>query len=133
MRFLIVLFAALATTLAAGSAYSAGDAKRGEKQFSRCKACHSAEAGKNKIGPSLHGVVGRKAGIAEKYKYSKSLAAAGAKGLVWTEENLMEYLEGPTKFLKKYLATKKVSNKMKNRFKKKSLRENIIAYLATQK
>ena len=133
MRFLILLFASLAMTVAAGSAYSAGDAKRGGKQFSRCKACHSVEAGKNKIGPSLHGVVGRKAGTAEKYKYSKSLAAAGAKGLVWSEENLMEYLKGPTKFLKKYLDTKKVHNKMKNRFKKKSLRENIIAYLATQK
>jgi cytochrome c len=132
MRFVIMLFASLAMTVAAGSAYSA-DAKRGEKQFSRCKACHSVEAGKNKIGPSLHAIVGRKAGSEDKYKYSKSLAEAGSKGLVWTEENLMEYLEGPTNFLKKYLKAKKVSNKMKNRFKKKSLRENIIAYLKTQK
>jgi cytochrome c len=132
MRFLIVLFSALAMTMAAGSAYSAGDAKRGEKQFGRCKACHSAEAGKNKIGPSLHGVVGRKAGTAPKYKYSKGMTAASAKGLVWTEDNLMEYLEGPTKFLKKYLGVKTVHNKMKNRFKNKTLRENIIAYLKTQ-
>ena len=133
MRFLIVLFASLAMTVAAGSAYSAGDAKRGAKQFSRCKSCHAVEAGKNKIGPSLHAVVGRKAATEAKYKYSKSLKAAGEKGLVWTEANLMEYLAGPTKFLKKYLEAKKVSNKMKNKFKKKSLRENIIAYLATQK
>jgi len=132
MRFLIVLFASLAMTVAAGSAYSAGDAARGKKQFSRCKACHAVKAGKNKIGPSLHAIVGRKAADA-KYKYSKGLKAAGEKGLVWTEANLMEYLEGPTKFLKKYLGAKKVSNKMKNKFKKKSLRENIIAYLATVK
>jgi len=133
MRFLIILFASLAMTVAAGSAYADGDAKRGEKQFGRCKACHSTDAGKNKIGPSLHGVVGRKAGTAEKYKYSKSLAEAGSKGLVWTEHNLKEYLENPTNFLKKYLKTKSVSNKMKNNFKNEKLRENIIAYLKTVK
>jgi cytochrome c len=129
---LIALFASLAVTAMAGTAYSA-DAKRGEKQFSRCKACHTVEAGKNKIGPTLHAVVGRKAGSVEKYKYSKSLEAAGGKGLVWNDETLMEYLEGPTKFLRKYLGTKKVSNKMKNTFKNKALRENIIAYLKTVK
>lgn len=132
MRFLIMLFASLAMTVAAGTA-SAADAKRGEKQFGRCKACHSTDAGKNKIGPSLHGIVGRKAGTAEKYKYSKSLAEAGSKGLVWTDETLMEYLENPTNFLKKYLKAKSVSNKMKNNFKNKALRENIIAYLKTVK
>ena len=133
MRFLIVLFSALAVTVAAGSAYSAGDAARGKKQYSRCKSCHSIKADKNKIGPSLFAIVGRKAASAKKYKYSKSLKEAGGKGLVWTEDTLMEYLAGPTKFLKKYLKAKKVSNKMKNRFKKKKLRENIIAYLATVK
>ena len=133
MRFLMVLFASLAMTVAAGSAYSAGDAAKGKKQFGRCKACHSVEAGKNKVGPSLHGVVGRKAGTAPKYKYSKSLKAAGEKGLVWTEDKIMEYLAGPTAFLKKYLGVKSVHNKMKNKFKKESLRENIIAYLKTQK
>jgi cytochrome c len=133
MRFLIMLFASLAMTVAAGTAYSDGDAAKGKKQFTRCKACHSVEAGKNKVGPSLHGVVGRKAGTAPKYHYSKSLKAAGEKGLVWTEDNLKEYLEGPTKFLKKYLGVKSVHNKMKNKFRKESLRENIIAYLKTQK
>lgn len=133
MRFLIMLFASLAMTVAAGTAYSDGDAAKGKKQFNRCKACHSVEAGKNKIGPSLHGIVGRKAATAEKYKYSKSLKAAGEKGLVWDEEHLKEYLAGPTKFLKKYLSAKRVSNKMKNKFRKESLRENIIAYLKTVK
>lgn len=133
MRFLIMLFASLAMTVAAGTAYSDGDAAKGKKQFTRCKACHSVEAGKNKVGPSLHGVVGRKAATAPKYHYSKSLKAAGAKGLVWTEDKIMEYLAGPTKFLKAYLGVKSVHNKMKNKFKKKSLRENIIAYLKTQK
>lgn len=133
MRFLIVLFASLAVTMAAGSAYSAGDAAKGKKQYSRCKACHSVKEGKNKIGPSMFGIVDRKAAAAKKYKYSKGLKAAGEKGLVWSEETLMDYLAGPTKFLKKYLGVKKVSNKMKNRFKKKSLRENIIAYLKTVK
>ncbi|MDH3233484.1 MAG: c-type cytochrome [Alphaproteobacteria bacterium] len=133
MRFLIVLFASLAMTVAAGSAYSSGDAARGKKQFSRCKACHAIEAGKNKIGPSLFAIIGRKAGADAKYKYSKSLKEAGEKGLVWGEDSLKKYLKDPTKFLKEYLKAKKVSNKMKNKFKKESLRENIIAYLATLK
>ena len=53
--------------------------------------------GKNKIGPNLHGVLGRKAGQVEGYSYSKAMAGAG---IIWDETNLAEYLEKPTTFLK---------------------------------
>ncbi|NNH30321.1 c-type cytochrome [Rhizobium sp. SEMIA 4085] len=45
-----------------------GDASRGEKLFARCSACHSVN-GQEKIGPSLAGVVGRKAGSVEGARY----------------------------------------------------------------
>lgn len=73
-----------------------GDAKKGEADFITCKTCHAIEAGVNKIGPSLHGVVGRKAGIIPGYTYS---AANKNSGLTWTEEKLFQYLEGPQRIV----------------------------------
>ena len=46
------------------SAQAAGDEKRGEQVFNQCKPCHSLDAGKNGVGPTLHGLFGRKAGTA---------------------------------------------------------------------
>lgn len=71
-----------------------GDAKKGETDFITCKTCHAIEAGVNKIGPSLHGVVGRKAGIIPGFTYS---AANKGSGITWTEEKLFQYLEAPQK------------------------------------
>ncbi|GGA46062.1 hypothetical protein GCM10011395_15380 [Sphingomonas psychrolutea] len=73
-----------------------GDAKKGEADFITCKTCHAIEAGVNKIGPSLHGVVGRKAGIIPGYTYS---AANKNSGITWTEEKLFQYLEGPQRIV----------------------------------
>ena len=129
MRYLLATIAAIVFAFSAGASHAAGDAAKGKKQFSRCKACHVLAEGKNRVGPTLYKIFGRKAGTAPKFKYSKSLKAAGEKGLVWDEKQLFAYLEDPTKFLKAYLGQKKVSNKMKNKFRKKDLRLNIIAYL----
>ena len=65
--------------------------------FNKCKACHEAESDKNKIGPSLHGVVGRTAGTLESFlaKYSQPMKDAGAAGLVWDEANIAEYVKDP--------------------------------------
>jgi cytochrome c len=69
-----------------------GDAKKGETAFITCKTCHAIEAGVNKIGPSLHAVVGRAAGTIPGFSYS---AANKNSGITWTEEKLFQYLENP--------------------------------------
>ena len=60
-----------------------GDITLGEKIFKKCAACHSiVKGGKNKIGPALYNVVGRKAGDVTDYKYSKALAHMIKNGLL---------------------------------------------------
>jgi len=98
----------------------AADLKKGKKVFNKCKACHTLKAGeKNKVGPNLHGVLGREAGKVEGFKYSKAMLKSG---ITWDEATLDKYLAKP----------KKLVPKTKMRFaglKKKSQRDNLIAYL----
>ena len=61
------------------TASSAQDAEKGAMVFKKCMACHTLED-KNKIGPSLKGIVGRKAAIVEGFKYSDAMLAKGAEG-----------------------------------------------------
>ena len=72
-----------------------GDAAAGKKVFNKCMACHDAVNDKSKVGPSLHNVVGRKAGTFEGFKYSDAMKKAGEGGLVWDEANLAEYIHDP--------------------------------------
>ena len=75
-----------------------GDSLSGEKVFKKCAACHSiAKGGKNKIGPALYNVVGRKVGNISDYKYSKALAAYEKE---WTFEELNGFLIKPAKWVK---------------------------------
>jgi cytochrome c len=73
---------------------SVAPVSNGEKVFAKCMACHSLEAGKNLIGPSLHGIVGRKAASLEGFMYSDAMKASG---IIWTEDQLSEYLTQPQK------------------------------------
>jgi len=123
------LAASLAVLALSAAPALAQDVEKGKSQFGQCRACHSLDAGKNGVGPSLHGIFGRTAGTAEKYSYSSDMKAAGAKGLKWDEASVFEYLADPGAFLKKYLAKDSVSNKMPNKFPDESLRKNVIAYL----
>ena len=109
------------------------DAAKGKKNFKRCAACHTLNEGKKKVGPSLHNIFGRKAGLSPKFKYSKGMKKAADMGLIWTRENLMEYLEDPRKFLRKFTKDKKAKNKMLQKFKKKKFREDVIDYLESLK
>ena len=75
-----------------------GDVDSGEKIFKKCAACHSiVKGGKNKIGPALYNVVGRKVGGVNDYKYSKALAGYEKS---WTFEELNGFLLKPAKWIK---------------------------------
>lgn len=79
-------------------ALAEGDAVAGKKVFKKCKACHSLEEGKKKVGPSLFGVTGSAAGAVEGYKYSKAMLASG---LTWDDETLAKYLTKPKALIPK--------------------------------
>ncbi len=71
----------------------AQDAAAGEKIFVVCKTCHQiGEGAKSGIGPSLNGVIGRKAGTLQGYSYS---AANIGSGLTWDEATFREYIKDP--------------------------------------
>ena len=73
-----------------------GDAANGAKLFAQCKICHSVEPGKNGLGPSLHDVVGRKAGTEAGFTYSPAMKNSG---LTWTDAELSDYLRAPMKLV----------------------------------
>lgn len=76
---------------------AAADPDKGQVLFLQCRACHSLEAGgANKVGPNLHGVFGRKAGLAPGYAYSEAFTRAT---IVWSDETLDEWLIRPSDLL----------------------------------
>src|SRR5687767_10832231 len=77
----------------------AQDAEKGAVVFKKCMACHTVEGTAKKLGPSLQGIVGRKAASVEGYKYSEAMLAKGAEGVVWDEATLAVYLPDPKKFV----------------------------------
>jgi cytochrome c len=76
----------------------AEDAEKGAKVFKKCMACHAIDD-KNKIGPSLKGIVGRKAATVEGFKYSDAMLAKAAEGVIWDEATLVAYLPDPKGFV----------------------------------
>ncbi|MCS3727341.1 copper-containing nitrite reductase [Bradyrhizobium betae] len=82
------------TSAATAPAQGGGDAGAGRLVFRKCQACHSLEAGKNMLGPSLAGVVGRKSGSEPGYNYSPAMKQAS---LIWDAQTLNRYLDDPAK------------------------------------
>lgn len=120
--WLTVLSSAFVLGLTSSPAFAAGDATVGAGLYKKkCKVCHAIEAGKNKGGPSLAGIVGSQAGSTSYTKYK------GLKGstVVWDEANLDAFLANPKKFVGAKTMVIKV--------KKEEDRANIIEYLKTLK
>jgi cytochrome c len=95
MKHLVVL-TAVATLATAGVALADGDAARGEKKFEECAACHKIAPGEDDVGPSLHGVFGRKAGTLADFRYSPALKRSG---ITWTAPTLDTFLADPQKVI----------------------------------
>jgi len=101
------------------TAFAAGDVAKDKRVFNKCKACHVVQKEKNRIGPHLVELFGRKAGSIKKLKYSKAMKNSG---IVWDETTLDTYLKKPRSFMK---GTRMAFAGLK----KDKDRENIIAYL----
>jgi cytochrome c len=100
----------------------AQNAEAGQQVFRQvCHICHEAVAGKNRIGPSLFGVVGRKAGAEPGFHYSDQNKNSG---LTWDEATLDRYLKDPRAVVP---GTKMAYAGLKDDQK----RHDLIAYLAT--
>jgi cytochrome c len=112
LTFALTLTAATPALAQDGAALFAG----------QCKSCHTVSGPSSPAGPSLKGVVGRKAATAPGFNYSPGLKA---KGGTWTDATLDAYLTGPSAYAP--------GTKMFARVAQPQARAAIIAYLKTQK
>jgi cytochrome c len=116
------VLAAAAVTLAllpALPAVADGDAAKGEKVYAKCKTCHELTAAKNKVGPTLQGVIGRQAGAVEGFKYSEAMLNSG---VTWDAATIAEYVAKPKEFI--------AGNKMAFAgLKKEDEIEDLLAYI----
>jgi cytochrome c len=115
-------FGLVLAAVGSAPAWAEGDPEAGKTIFKKCATCHTLVEGKKKIGPSLYGVIGRTAGTAEGFKYSKAMKAYGESGVVWAAETLDPYLVAPRKVVK---GTKMSFPGLKDQ----ADRANVIAYL----
>ena len=85
-----------APAAAPAAAMASGDATAGRQVFRKCQACHALEPGKNILGPTLSGIVGRKAGTESSYNYSSAMKQAN---VVWDVATLDAYLADPDRLI----------------------------------
>ena len=74
---------------------ASADAAAGAKTYKKCAACHATEAGVNKVGPSLAGIVDHDIAAVDGYSYSDALSSKEGK---WNNENLFAFLKKPKDF-----------------------------------
>jgi len=117
---LSTLFIVAAATATSGAL--AQDADAGKTSYNKCKACHDVgEGAKNKVGPALNGLDGRKSGSVEGYSYSD---ANKNSGITWNKEVFLEYIKDPKA---KIPGTKMVFAGIKN----ETEANNLWAYLVS--
>ena len=93
MKTSILTALVLTMSFAASSVVRAQDIAAGKSSFNKCMACHAiGEGAKNKVGPELNGLDGRKAGTAADYNYSE---ANKNSGITWSETVFKEYIKDP--------------------------------------
>lgn len=119
----VFVWAALAAAGLTGPAHAAGDAAAGKTQFVKCSACHSIKPGENKVGPTMHGIVGRQSSVVEGYNYTEAMKNYK---VTWDVETLDKYLVDPR-------ATVPGTRMIFPGLKKEEDRANLIAYLETLK
>jgi cytochrome c len=115
--------AAALAVFATHAAWADGDATAGAQIFKKCTVCHSPDAGVNKVGPSLHGIVGRHSASIGNFNYSDAMKAANKD---WTPETLDTYLTDPRGLVP---GTKMIFPGLKEA----KDRQDVIAYLSTLK
>jgi cytochrome c len=94
----------------------AQDVAAGESSFKKCASCHEVgDKAKNKVGPLLNGLDGRKSGTITGYNYSE---ANKNSGIVWNDAQFLEYIKDPKA---KVPGTKMVFAGIKNENEAKSL------------
>jgi len=115
------LVAALCLAATFASAAEEGDPVAGEALFRLCAQCHTVTPRQNRLGPSLHGIVGAPAAQVAGYRYSPVLRNSG---IVWTTAELDRFLENPQAVLpRSRMAFTGISDSKQ--------RADVIAYLAT--
>ncbi|WP_374487913.1 c-type cytochrome [Zoogloea sp.] len=123
MKIGLIFLILLAGAGAHRPARAAGDVARGKDVFAQeCAECHSVRESKNKKGPTLFAILGRKAATQPDAVYSDALKGSG---ISWTADKLDPYITNPRKFV--------VGGKMKyDGLENAAERADLIAYLATQ-
>jgi cytochrome c len=81
-------------TLGAANASAESDSLKGEQIYHRCQGCHSID--RNRVGPMHKGLFGRPAGSVPGFSYSDAMKNSG---IVWSEETLNQFLQGPRKMV----------------------------------
>jgi len=101
-------------------AQAQGDPDKGKAAFEQCAACHSLGEAGDYDGPTLKGIIGRKAGSLDDYRYS---AAMKRSGVTWDAATLDQYIADPQAFIPgNRMAFAGIGDK--------ALRDDLIAYLA---
>jgi cytochrome c len=96
IRCVVSLASVLLLAVAAPPPAAGQDAAAGQRVFNQCRACHTIDqGGRNLVGPNLHGVVGRRAGFVEGFRYSRPMQEKREQNFAWTEENLRAYIRNP--------------------------------------
>jgi cytochrome c len=128
MKTMLIALGALGALGAAVTAAGAQDLAAGATSFKKCAACHDVgETAKNKVGPILNGLDGRKSGSVAGYSYSD---ANKGSGITWNEATFLEYIKDPKA---KIPNTKMVFAGIKNETEAKNLWAFLNQYAADGK